>query len=274
VSDPNGGLVDVDETGDAPIDTPSVGPIEVRGARTARRDAMSWTDSESVGFLGTRTYAAKRLIGKGIVLGVANDDLFTNVGVLPSHNAAALVTLVRSASHDLRRRVGTRAGDDGLSTLGDLRIAHAEDGIPPPANPFAALLAAGLGKGAWHALIAAILLFLAYGIRQARPRPFTPATRRAFAEHVVATGAFYGRAHAHTHALAAYGRFLVARLRESLPRGGDPATLLVSRARSRGHSVDPKRALELYTRATQAKSEDPPRGDELAVIEELRRMLG
>jgi hypothetical protein len=276
-SDPNGGLEDVE----AEHDDQTGMPIHVTGARAARRDAFAWTDATRVASLGSATYAAKRYVGKGIVLGIANDDLFTNLGARAKRNAAGLVTLVRSAAHDLRRRVIPRHGDDGLSSLNDVRVAHMEDGVPPPANPFAALLAAGLGKGAWHALVASILLFLAYGIRHARPRPITRGleTRRAFAEHVAATGAFYGRAHAHTHALAVYGRFLDARLRESMPRGdrgdrGDPAALLAVWSRSRGRpGVDPKRAAELFARAMQAKSEDTPRGDELAVIEELRQML-
>jgi hypothetical protein len=261
--DPNGGLEDMDSDEGAEW----IGaPVQIRGARTARRDAFAWKDSESLGLLGDKTYAAKKHLGKGIVLGVANDDLFTNIGMLPRNNAAALVTLIRAASHDPTRKVAM--GQDGMTTLGDVRIARAEDGIPPPSNPFAALLAAGLGKGAWHALVFAILLFVAYGIRHARPRPAEDKTRRAFAEHVEATGAFYARARAHAHALSAYGRFVEMRLRESAPRGSDPAAYLAHRA-----GVAPERALSLYQRATQAKSDDEPRGDELTVIEELRKLL-
>ncbi|MDF2698056.1 MAG: hypothetical protein K0S65_6439, partial [Labilithrix sp.] len=215
---------------------------------------------------GNETYAVKRLVGSGLVLGVVNDDLFTNVGMMPAHNAAALVTLLRSASHDPHRLLPFDAS--GVTALSELRVARVEDGIPPPANPFAALVAAGLGKGAWHALVAALLLFLAYGIRQARPRVAERKERRAFAEHVEATGAFYGRTHAHTHALGAYGRFLELRLREIVPRGVEPATFLASRS-----GADPKRVAELYARALSAKAGDEPRGDELAVIEELRRLL-
>jgi ABC-type glutathione transport system ATPase component len=50
---------------------------------------------------------------------------------------------------------------------------------------------------------------LRIGIRHARARPTVPAARRAFAEHVEATGAFYGRARALGHALAAYGRLSI-----------------------------------------------------------------
>jgi Domain of unknown function (DUF4129) len=282
--DPNAGDEDDDEDDDS---NPTGVPIEIKGARTARRDAFAWKDAEStasasgttgsgtsasriepVAFLGKEIYAARRRIGAGLVLGVANDDLFTNVGVMPAHNAAALVTLVRSASHDLGRRLVFDPAGLNPAALGDLRVARTEDGIPPPANPFAALMAAGLGKGAWHALAAAILLFLAYGIRQARPRPVERKERRAFAEHIEATGAFYARTHAHVHALGAYGRFLELKLREVLPRGADPVQFLASRS-----GADPQRIAGLYERALSAKAGDEPRGDELAVIEELRRML-
>lgn len=259
--DPNGGLEDLDsDEGPEMIGA----PVAIDGARIARPDAFVWDGSEALGFLGDQAYAAKRRVGKGLVLGVANDDLFTNVGARPRRNAAALVTLVRAASHDPMRRVSTEIG--GISMLGDVRVARAEDGIPPPANPFAALLAAGLGKGAWHALVAAVLLFLAYGIRHARARPEDKETRRAFAEHVEATGALYHRARAHAHALAAYGRFVELRVREK--RADDPAEFLAARS-----GVDRARAAELYARATQAKPGDAPRGDELTIIEELRRMM-
>ncbi|HVJ91602.1 MAG TPA: DUF4350 domain-containing protein, partial [Labilithrix sp.] len=213
---------DDEETDDEDDNEPIVEErITVRGARVARTDAFAWSpegwlDSETVAFLGEDTYAAKRRVGKGLVLGVANDDLFTNLGMMPPHNAAALVTLVRAVAYAPERIVAPGAmSAEGLSAI---RVARRQDGISPPADPFSALLAAGLGKGAWHALAAAIVLFLAYGIRHARPRAPEPQERRAFVEHVEAAGALYARARAHSHALAAYGRFMEARLRESLPR--------------------------------------------------------
>jgi hypothetical protein len=228
--------------------------IEDFEARVGRRNAFAWKNAptrEVVARLGSRTYAAKRWLGRGVVLGVANDDLFTNVGVMPKHNAAALVALLRAA----------REG-------GELRVAKPEDGVPPPSNPFAALIAAGLGKGAWHALFAAILLFLCYGIRHARPRSAPVAKRRAFAEHVAATGAFYSRAPARSHALAMYGRFVEMRLRELAPRGTDPAAFLASRT-----GTEPEHVSKLLARALEAKTDEVPKGDELEVIGELRALM-
>lgn len=224
-------------------------------ARVSRRSAFSWsksTDHDVLAKLGSKTYAARRPFGRGWILGVANDDLWTNVGVMPKHNSAALVTLVRSVS-------------DGRT---DLRVARPEDGVPPPSNPFAALIAAGLGKGAWHALAAAILLFLCYGIRHARPRSAPAPKRRAFVEHIEATGAFYSRAPARSHALASYGRFVEMRLRELAPRGTDPAAYLASRA-----GVETEHVSKLIARALEAKTDEIPKGDELEVIGELRSLM-
>ena len=112
------------------------------------------------------------------------------------------------------------------------------------------------------------VLFLAFGIRQARARPVTPPARRAFAEHVEATGAFYGRARALGHALASYGRFAEMRLRDRMPRGTDPAQFLATRAK-----VPLEDATRVWKRATEARAEDPVRGDELTTIRDLGAML-
>lgn len=251
---------DLEGAGDLPL------PLVVDDALAARRDGFVWRApcvSATLATIGGATYAASRAIGRGSVVGVANDDLFTNVGVMPRHNAAALVALFREVSGDVAPLPDAPASE----RTGHLRWARAEDGIPPPSNPFSALVAAGLGKGTWHALAAAVVLLLAYGVRHARPRRTVAATRRAFAEHVEATGTFYGRAHAHTHALAAYGGFVVARLREVLPRGVDPIDFLVARS-----GLDRERIAELYGRAETASALDEERGDELETIEALRRV--
>lgn len=231
------------------VETP-VGPMT--GARLATAQALTWPKAERIATVGDRMYAARITLGRGAVLGVANDDLLTNVGVARPDNAAALVALVQAA-------------EPNASTL---TLARPEDGIPPPENPFASLVRAGLAKFAWHALAACGLLFLAVGVRRARAEPQTPPARRAFAEHVEATGAFYDRARALGHALHAYGRFVELRLRERVPRGVDPATFLASRS-----GVELAHAKKIYERALAAKPTDEPRGDEIATIRELRQLL-
>ena len=218
------------------VELPREDEDEAVEATLARPDAVAWPSARALARVGDELYAGKKRLGKGLVLGVANDDLMTNLGVLPAHNGAALVTLLRAIAHDSRRTT---------HALDEIRIARAEDGIPPPSNPFTALAAAGLGKGAWHALAAAIVLFLAFGIRHARPRPVRATVRRAFAEHVQATGALYARTDAKVHALRAYGKFVELRLREV-----------------------PADVEKLLARAREDNAE--PRGDELAVLEELR----
>jgi hypothetical protein len=211
-------------------------------------------------------YSAYTSRGKGVIIGVAGDELFTNVGVARPENAGAFVGLFDIAmSH--RRDADALRGIVAIAP-NRLRIARSEDGIAPPSNPFSALVQAGLGKGSWHALAAAVVLFLAFGIRQARPRPAAHVTRRAFAEHVEATGAFYGRARAMGHALASYGRFAEMRLRERVPRGTDPVLFLAARAK-----MPPADVARIWKRATEASADDPPRGDELATIRDLGTML-
>ena len=218
--------------------------------RLARPDALRWPDAEIVARAGDMPYAAEAPLGNGRMLGLANDDLFTNLGVLPPHNAEILVEIFRVLAEEPTPM---------------LRIAGPEDGVPPPSNPFAALAAAGLAKGAWHALAAALVLILAFGIRHARPRPDRPTTRRAFAEHVTATGALYARTGAKAHALRTFARFVELRLRELSPRGTDPVTWLAHRA-----DVPSARIQELLARAS---TKGEPAGDELKLLEELRSIV-
>jgi len=240
--------------------------VYARGARVGVRRALLWPESEAIAFTGKSVYAAHITRGKGMVIGVAGRELATNVGVARPDNAGAFVAILDIAMND-RRTTGTERGitEEGRP---EVRVARAEDGIPPPSNPFSALVQAGLGKGSWHALAAAVVLFLAFGIRHARPRPSAPTARRAFAEHVEATGAFYGRAGALGHALASYGRFAEMRLRERIPRGADPVAFLAARAK-----VAPEEAARVWKRATEASADEPPRGDELTTIRDLGAML-
>jgi hypothetical protein len=116
-----------------------------------------------------------------------------------------------------------------------------------------------------HALFAALALFLAVGVRLARPKPAAPPLRRAFAEHVEAVGALYARTRNAPHALAAYARFADERLRARMPRGtSDVPAFLASRAR-----LPLDVCQRVWARAVAAKAGAPPLGDELAVLKEL-----
>jgi hypothetical protein len=241
--------------------------ILAAGARVGVPRALSWPNSDAVAWADKSVYAAHTTFGKGAVVGVAGRELITNVGVARPDNAAAFAALLEVAVGDHQ---SATVADDSVHAAPPLQIRFARslDGIAPPSNPFSALIQAGLGRGAWHALAASVVLFLAFGIRQARARPAAPKPRRAFAEHVEATGAFYGRARALGHALASYGRFAEMRLRERVPRGGDPVQFLAGRAK-----VPADEAARVWKRATEASAEDPPRGDELTTIRDLGAML-
>ncbi len=198
-------------------------------------------------FADGSAYAAVLEHGKGWVVGIASDELMTNAGLARPGNAALLVAILSSA--------------DRL----EMRIADAEDGVSPPSTPIAALLRAGLGTGLGHGLVACAALFLAVGVRLARPRPAPPPRRRAFAEHVEAVGALYARTRNAPHALQAFARFADERLRARMPRGStDVPAFLASRAR-----LPLETCQQLWTRAVQAKAGAPPLGDELAVLREL-----
>jgi hypothetical protein len=218
----------------------------------ASGDALGWSAvTDRVAWLpDDMTYAAVVPRGKGWVVGIANDELFTNAGLARPGNAAVLVAIL-SASDRLA-----------------FRIAEQDDGMSPPSTPIAALARAGLGLGMMHGVAAMLVLFFAVGVRMSRPKPAPPPVRRAFAEHVEAVGALYSRTRNAPHALAAYARFADERLRARMPRGtGDIPAFLASRAR-----LPLDACQRIWTRAVAAKAGAPPLGDELAVLKELSAM--
>ncbi len=129
---------------------------------------------------------------------------------------------------------------------------------------------AGLGLGMWHALAFVVVLFLAVGMRLARPKPTPPPTRRAFTEHVEATGALYARTGLAAHALASYARYADERIRTKMPRGmNDVAAFLSSRSQ-----VDYATCERIWARAKNTRPEDPERGDELVILKQLSQIYG
>src|SRR5262249_43132618 len=117
----------------------------------ARPSAINWpyAEGDTIARLADgQLYAALHRHGTGKVLGIANDDMFTNAGLARPGNARALVRILAN----LRRE--------------QLQIARPEDGITPPASPIAALVDAGLGMGLLHAAFAVLVTFVAYGVRQ------------------------------------------------------------------------------------------------------------
>jgi hypothetical protein len=193
------------------------------------------------------TYAAIARHERGYVLGVASDELFTNAGLARPGNAAVMAAILSNVDTT------------------EMRIAQPDDGVTPPSTPIAALTRAGLSLGLVHALVAALILFLAVGVRLRRPQPASPSPPRAFAEHVTAVGALYAKSRSAAHALAAYARFADERLHARMPRGAnDVAAFLATRAHR-----PVAECRRVWARATEAKAGQPPVGDELAVLKEL-----
>lgn len=215
--------------------------LDWKGPEGTSPKALAWYDPSYA------VYAATLDKGKGRIVGVASDELLTNAAVARGKNAAALVALVAATERD------------------EVLFARPEDGIAPPSNPLSGMQRAGLGLGLWHALAAAVILFLAVGIRLARPRPAPPPTRRAFTEHVEATGALYARTGVASHALAAYAKFADERLRARMPRGmTDVPAFLAARTGANAATCE-----RLWNRARGTRPTDSPRGDELEVLKEL-----
>lgn len=236
--------------------------------RVAHGGAVKLEGSTTLVAIGdNQAYAAEKPFGKGVVVVVHDDDLTTNAVLARRGNAAVVAALFTELS--AQPAMTGAANERRTREARAIRIARPEDGISPPSNPFAALSRAGLGRGMWHALFASLVLFFAYGIRHARPKPEAAPARRAFAEHVEATGAFYARAPRPAHALWAFARFAEDRVRHALPRGTtDVPTFLAARS---GRSEDDCR--ELWERATSAKPDDETRGDELRTLTDLRAVV-
>jgi hypothetical protein len=233
-----------DDDDDEPASTFRIYPAKVGTAA-----ALEWPQSAALATTDTHeVYGAVRAFERGVVIGLAGDDLLTNAGIARAPNAAALIAIL-SVYADGRK----------------IEVARPEDGISPPDNPVSSLLHAGLGLPLAHAAAATLILMLAFGIRQARAKVSPPKTRRAWTEHIEAAGGLYARARLAPHALSAYARFVDGRLRERMPRGlSDPAAFLALRA-----NVDPAWAAQVWQRAMAARSADRAEGDELGTLAHL-----
>jgi hypothetical protein len=237
-----------------PKDDDACSPPRIDHIRLAEPAAMSWPHE---GALPARAaldtgelYAAVRPYKGGMILGLASDDLLTNAGLGIHGNPSSLIALLEPLEKT------------------DFLVTRGQNGVAPPTNPFAGLIRIGLGLGLVHALVFVVLLFLRVGTRHARPIPVAPPPRRAFAEHVRATGALYARVHATGHALRAFAEYADRELRARAPRGTSPAQFLAQRA-----DADPQFTANLYARALAARDEDPPNHEDLLVLKRLSALL-
>jgi hypothetical protein len=230
---------------------------EPEGANEATDDEPDSEDDERpealdpvASFDDGSTYAAAWPSGRGLVLGVASDELTTNAGLARPGNAAVLVAILSHAN---------RAA---------FAIAEPEDGAASPSSPLAALRRAGLGLALGQGLAAILVLFAAAGLRLAAPKPPPLPRRRAFVEHVEAVGALYARTGAAGHALASYARFAEQRLRARMPRGAvDVAAYLASRSHLPLDVCE--RLLRRASDAGDPGAENRPGADDLMILKEL-----
>lgn len=204
---------------------------------------------------GGPAFAVLRAHGKGRVLAMGSPDPLTNVALARPETARALGWMLGA--------MGERVGRGRTVWL-----ARAEDGIPPPSNPLSALARAGLLAGVIHGLVFAALLFLAYGVRHARARPTPPPTRRAFVEHVAATGAFYKRRRASSHALGAYARWVEEELLGRSPR--DAAQAIGGAARAARMSEEEVRRLLALA---HTRPDDRKEAEDLADLRALSALV-
>lgn len=237
-----------------PNEDDACAPPRVDHVKLAAPAALSWPHegplASSAQLESGELYGAVRAFDKGWVMGLASSELMTNAGLRVHGNAAGLVALLEALDKS------------------DFLVTKPENGVAPPTNPFAGLFRIGLGLALVHGLVFTALLFLSVGIRHARPRPEPPPRRRAFAEHVEATGALYARTRSASHALAAYARFADERLRAKAPRGIGPAAFLAQQS-----GADPKDTADLYARAMSARVDSPAAGDELFVLRRLSALF-
>jgi hypothetical protein len=217
--------------------------------KVARNAALDWTNKTTplAWYPHGETYAAVSAEGRGHVLGLATDELLTSAALARPGNAAAFIAILNAT--------GAR----------EIRIARAEDGIAPPANPVSAVTRAGLGLGLLHALAAALVLFVAVGARLMRPKPTPPPRRRAFVEHVEATGALYAKTKMAPYALATYARHVDTRLRARMPRGNaDVPAFLAQRTGAALATCE-----EVWNRARATDPNGKAQGDELDLLKKL-----
>lgn len=229
------------------------------GGNLLDASGLSWPESQALAWRGESVVAAYKPHGEGFVVGMTSADVLTNVGVANADRAAFVIALL-----DLAAEVTTGELVSEGGARARVRFARPEDGIAPPGDPLSALVRAGLGPFVWHALLACMVLFLAVGLRQARPRKEAVETRRAFAEHVIATGSLWHRARAGGLAVAVYARFVERRLRRATAASDDPLTLAATRA---GMTRDEVRAV-----LDHAKTRDREELTERATVDAIREL--
>ncbi|MBW2456899.1 MAG: DUF4129 domain-containing protein [Deltaproteobacteria bacterium] len=143
-------------------------------------------------------YALQGDLGQGEIIALADDHLFTNIALAVGDNGEAVVRILKGR--------------------GTVELATSWTGAAA-SSPFEAVHRARLTPLIAQLLVLLTLLFLWKGIAFGKLRDPRDTTRRRFADHVRAVGLQYTRARASAHALSAYSRWALERLRERVPQG-------------------------------------------------------
>ncbi len=174
------------------IQVPPSGALQVDpGGLEALPMLVRQGDTESV-------YALQGTVGQGEIIALADDHLFTNIALAVGDNGEAILRI--------------------LKDRGTVELATSWTGAAA-SSPFEAVHRARLTPLIAQLLVFLTLLFLWKGIAFGKLRDPRDTTRRRFADHVRAVGLQYTRARASAHALSAYARWALERLRERVPRG-------------------------------------------------------
>jgi hypothetical protein len=146
-------------------------------------------------------YALEQSRGKGLVVALADAELFLNVSLAVGDNAEAAIFILEPLAAPGKVEVCTMLTGAGAET------------------PMESIHRAKLTPFVLQLLAMLALWMLHRGVAFGRPRDPETHRRRAFADHVRALGMQYARARAAGRAAGAYAHWAIEQLRERLPRG-------------------------------------------------------
>lgn len=213
---------------------------------------------------GGGVYAAQHKEGEGLVTVLADDRIFTNVGLTVGDNPALVIALLSLA--------------EGRVELVDGLLDWGAD------NPAQAVQQMKLTPVVLQLLLLALVFYLWRGVRFGRPRDPVARSRRRFSEHVQALGLHYARARATRHAAAQYAAWALDRLRDRVHTGGASGLYGVAQALAGRTGDDETKIYQVLLEATSlregAAGESQARGrrseasaGDLKLMQELARLL-
>ena len=175
-------------------------------------------------------YALHGSLGRGEIIALADDHLLTNIALAVGDNGEAILRILKGR--------------------GSIQLVTSWTGAGA-SSPFEAVHRARLTPFIAQLLLLLALLFLWKGVAFGKLRDPLDTTRRRFADHVRAVGLQYTRARASAHALSAYARWALERLRERVPRGrqSDLDELADKLAVRTGWTIDEITSLLRYAQA-------------------------